>query len=418
MAQACAAVKILLVFNSYQEPGGEDVVFRKEGHLLKEAGHEVSEYRRDNDEIKAYSSIRRLSLVGQPVWAWDSYRDFRALLRQNRPEIVHVHNTFPLISPSIFWACRKRGVPVVHTLHNYRLLCPQANFFRAGKPCQDCITGSYWQGAVHGCYRNSSFETVPVALMLTVHRECKTWIRMVDRYIAPSDFARDQFVKGGFPASQITVKPNFVDPDPGLRIGNGSYALFIGRVSPEKGIDTLLRTWRKLPKTYTLRILGEGPSRGRLKSEAKEGGLSNVDFMGWLPHDQAMEVVKGARFLIFPSELYETFGLGIVEAFACGVPVVVSRLGAMQEIVQEGHTGFLFRPGDTDDLARTVVHAWNEPELMHRLGVQARLEYETKYTAAVNYRQLIEIYQQVIAREAPMEESLGMRVRAEQVPHA
>jgi glycosyltransferase involved in cell wall biosynthesis len=411
-------VKILLVFNSYQEPGGEDVVFRKEGHLLKEAGHEVSEYRRDNDEIKGYSALRRLSLIGQPVWALDSYRDFSALLRQHNPEIVHVHNTFPLISPSIFWACRKRRVPVVHTLHNYRLLCPQANFFRAGKPCQDCLTGSYWQGAVHGCYRNSTFSTAPVSLMLTVHRKSKTWIRMVDQYIAPSEFARGQFVKAGFPAGQIRVKPNFVDPDPGQRVGTGSYALFIGRVSPEKGIDTLLRAWRQLPKTYTLRILGEGPSRARLKSEAEDAGLSNVNFMGWLPHDQAMEVVKGARFLIFPSELYETFGLGIVEAFACGVPAVVSRLGAMQEIVQEGHTGFLFQPGDADDLARTVVQVWNQQEHMLRLGAQARREYETKYTAAVNYRQLIEIYQQVIAKRALTEESLRMRVQAEHVPHA
>jgi glycosyltransferase involved in cell wall biosynthesis len=410
-------MKILLVFNSYQEPGGEDVVFRKEGHLLKQAGHEVSEYRRDNDEIKGYSKLRRLSLIGQPVWAWDSYRDFGALLRKNRPEIVHVHNTFPLISPSILWVCRREGVPVVHTLHNYRLLCPQANFFRAGKPCQDCIMGSYWQGVAHGCYRNSALSTTPVALMLTVHREGKTWIRMVDQYIAPSAFARNQFVKAGFPASHITLKPNFVDPDPGARVGTGSYALCIGRVSPEKGVETLLRAWRQLPKTYTLRILGEGPLRARLQAESE--GLTNIKFMGWLPHDQAMEVVKGARFLIFPSELYETFGLGIVEAFACGVPAVVSRLGAMQEIVQEGHTGFLFQPGDADDLARTVVSAWNQPEHMLRLGAQARLEYETKYTAAVNYRQLIDIYQQVIAKRALTRESLGIHIpAAEEVPPA
>jgi glycosyltransferase involved in cell wall biosynthesis len=279
------------------------------------------------------------------------------------------------------------------------------------------MMGSYWQGVVHGCYRNSALSTAPVALMLTAHREGKTWVRMVDQYIAPSAFARNQFVKAGFPASQITVKPNFVDPDPGARVGTGSYALCIGRVSPEKGVETLLRAWRQLPKTYTLRILGEGPLRARLQAESE--GLTNIKFMGWLPHDQAMEVVKGARFLIFPSELYETFGLGIVEAFACGVPAVVSRLGAMQEIVQEGHTGFLFQPGDADDLARTVVSAWNQPEHMLRLGAEARLEYETKYTAAVNYRQLIDIYQQVIAKRALTRESLRMPIpAAEEVPRA
>jgi glycosyltransferase involved in cell wall biosynthesis len=409
-------VKILLVYNSYQEPGGEDVVFRKEGGLLREAGHEVSEYRRDNSEIKDYSIVRRLSLIGHPVWASDSYRDFNALLRQNRPEIVHVHNTFPLISPSIFWACRRENVPVVHTLHNYRLLCPQANFFRAGKPCEDCITGNYWQGVVHGCYRNSRAETAPVALMLTVHHANKTWTRMVDHYITPSSFARDQFVKAGFPASQITVKSNFVDPDPGQGTGDGSYALFIGRVSPEKGADTLLKAWRQLPKTHELRVVGDGPSRQRLESEAARDGLSNVKFMGRLPHDQAIEVIKSARFVIFPSELYETFGLGIAEAFACGVPALASRLGAMQEIVEEGRTGFLFQPGDCDDLARTVTRAWKDPAQMRHLGMQARSEYETKYTAAINYRQLIEIYRHVIARRAPAEAPSGIRMQAEQAP--
>jgi glycosyltransferase involved in cell wall biosynthesis len=409
-------MKILLAHNSYQEPGGEDVVFRAEGHLLREAGHEVSEYRRDNGEIEGYSKVRRLALIGRPVWASDSYRDFHALLRRNRPEIVHVHNTFPLISPSIFWACRKEGVPVVNTLHNYRLLCPRGNLLRAGKPCEDCITGNYWQGVVHGCYRNSRVETAPVALMLTLHHASKTWTRMVDHYIAPSAFARNQFLKAGFPAGQITVKPNFVDPDPGQRTGDGSYALFIGRLSPEKGVDTLLRAWRKLPKTHTLRIVGDGSLRARLESEADGDGLSNVKFMGRLSHEQGIEVMKGARFVIFPSEWYETFGLGIAEAFACGVPAVVSRLGAMQEIVQEGHTGFLFQPGDSDDLARTVARAWNQPEHMRRLGAHARSEYETKYTAAVNYRQLLEIYEQVIARRAAVEEPLGIRTQAERLP--
>lgn len=411
-------MRILLVYNSYQEPGGEDVVFRKEGRLLREAGHEVSEYRRDNAEIKKYSMVRRLGLIGRSVWASDSHRDLSVLLRRNRPEIVHVHNTFPLISPSIFWACRKAEVPVVHTLHNYRLLCPQANFFRAGKPCEDCITGNYWQGVVHGCYRNSRVETAPVALMLTVHHASKTWTRMVDRYITPSTFARNQFVKAGFPAEQVTVKPNFVDPDPGQRTDDGSYALFIGRVSPEKGAHTLLRAWRQLPKTHVLRMVGDGPSRKRLESEAKVDGLSNVEFMGRLPHEQAIDVIKGARFVIFPSELYETFGLGIAEAFACGVPAIASRLGAMQEIVQEGHTGFLFQPGDSDDLARTVARAWSEPEHTRRLGVQARSEYEMKYTAAVNYRQLFEIYQQVIAKRVGAEEPSGLRIPVEQVPRA
>jgi glycosyltransferase involved in cell wall biosynthesis len=187
-------------------------------------------------------------------------------------------------------------------------------------------------------------------------------------------------------------------------------------VSPEKGADTLPKAWRQLPKTHELRVVGDGPSRQRLESEAACDGLSNVKFMGRLPHDQAIEVIKSARFVIFPSELYETFGLGIAEAFACGVPALASRLGAMQEIVEEGRTGFLFQPGDCDDLARTVTRAWKDPAQMRHLGMQARSEYETKYTAAINYRQLIEIYRHVIARRAPAEAPSGIRMQAEQAP--
>lgn len=412
-------MKILLVYNTYQEPGGEEVVFGKERRLLEEAGHEVSEYRRHNDEIKQYSAIKRLGLISHTVWAPDSRRDFTALLRENKPDIVHVHNTFPLISPSIFWACRSEGVPVVHTLHNYRLLCPGANFFRAGKPCEDCITGNFWQGVLHGCYRHSRVETVPVALMLAVHHTGKTWSRMVDRYIALSEFSRSRFVNAGFPEERIVIKPNFVDPDPGKRTGDGSYALFIGRVSQEKGAETLLKAWRQLPRSYTLRIIGDGPSRTQLESQAASEGLSNVQFMGRMAHEKVIQAIKDARFVIFPSELYETFGLGIIEAFACGVPVLASRLGAMQEIVRDGHSGLLFRPGDAADLAGVVSRAWEQPDYMRRLGEQARKEYETKYTAAANYQRLVEIYRQVIAERVPAVESQAVGIQVpEQAPPA
>jgi glycosyltransferase involved in cell wall biosynthesis len=412
-------MKILLVYNTYQEPGGELVVFGKERHLLEEAGHEVFEYRRHNDEIKQYSTIKRLSLIGRTVWASDSHRDFTTLLQEKRPDIVHVHNTFPLISPSIFWACRSERVPVVHTLHNYQLLCPGANFFRAGKPCEDCGTGNFWQGVLHGCYRHSRVETAPVALMLTVHHTGKTWTRMVDRYIALTEFSRSRFVKAGFPQDRIVIKANFVDPDPGKRTGDGHYALFIGRISLEKGAETLLKAWRQLPQSYDLRIVGDGPARAQLESQAAAEGYSNIRFMGRMPHDQVIEAIKDARFVIFPSELYETFGLGIIEAFACGVPVLASQLGSMQEIVEDGHSGLLFRPGDADDLARVVARAWEQPEYMRRLGEQARNEYETKYTAAANYRRLMEIYQQVIAERVLAAEPQGVGIQVpEQVPPA
>jgi glycosyltransferase involved in cell wall biosynthesis len=406
-------MKILLVHNTYQDRGGEDVVFDQEKRLLMMAGHEVAQYQRHNSEIKQYSTARRLSLLGRTVWASDTNREFKRLLRENKPDIVHVHNTFPLISPSIYWACREEQVPVVQTLHNYRLLCAGANFFRAGKPCEDCSGGNVWQGVVHGCYRNSRMETAPVALMLAVHHAGKTWTRMVDRYIVLTEFSRSRFVNAGFPAEKMAIKPNCVDPDPGKRSGNGSYALCVGRVSPEKGVHTLLAAWSQLPRSIPLRIVGDGPSCRELEAQAAAQGLSNITFLGRLPREQVVEAMKEAQFVVFPSEMYENLPLTIIEAFACGVPVVASRRGAMQEIVEEGRTGFFFSAGDAQDLARAVKHAWEQPEYTRRLGESARTEYETKYTAAANYQQLMHIYRDVILSRSA--DARGLCVDLEEV---
>lgn len=393
-------MKIALVHNTYLVQGGEDVVFWQERRLLQEAGHEVFEYQRFNREMEQYSLARRLTVIGRTVWAPDSYREFTELLRQKRPDIVHVHNTFPLISPSILWACQREGVPVVHTLHNYRLLCPGANFIRDGKPCEDCTQGSIWQSVAHGCYRGSRPQTAAVALMLSVHRAKKTWTEAVDHYIVLTEFARSRFVNAGFPPDKFSIKPNCVDPDPGQRTGEPSYALFVGRVSEEKGAPTLLKAWRQLPKHCTLRIVGDGPFGAEMESEVKAQGLSNISFTGRLPRERVIEEMKGARFVIFPSQLYENLPLTIIESFACGVPVLASKLGAMQEIVSQDRTGLFFQPGNADDLARVARQAWDQPQYMRQLGDNARAEYEAKYTAATNYRQLMEIYHQVIANGA------------------
>jgi glycosyltransferase involved in cell wall biosynthesis len=412
-------MKILLVHNTYQDRGGEDVVFVQERQLLESGGHQVVEYQRHNSEIKQYSKLRKISLLGRTVWAADSNRELGVLLRQTKPDVVHIHNTFPLISPSIYWACRNEQVPVVQTLHNYRLFCPGANFFRAGKTCEDCIGGNFWNGVRHGCYRNSRAETAPVALMLYVHHARKTWHRMVDRYIVLTGFARDRFVQAGLPPEKIVIKPNCVDPDPGMKVEEGSYALCVGRVSDEKGVSTLIKAWRQLPRTCTLRVVGDGPARAKLQSEAAANGFSNITFLGQQPRQRVIEAMKGARFVVFPSELYENLPLTIIEAFACGTPVLASRLGAMSEIVEEGRTGRFFSAGNADELARVAAQAWEQPEQLRAMGKQARREYEDKYTAAANLQQLTEIYRGVIARRPAPLERLTIPIRVpEQVPPA
>ena len=380
---------------------------RNEFDLLTRAGHSVIEYGRNNDEIAAYRLIDKASLGLRTVWAWDSYRQIRALLRIHKPDIAHFDNTFPLISPAVYYACREAGVPVVQSVRNYRLLCPSATFHRQGRVCEDCLGHNPWRGVLHGCYRHSRAETAVVAMMLSVHRWLGTWSKMVDCYIALTEFTRGKLIEGGLAAEKIVVKPNFVHPDP-LAVNHQSSiadqkspqgnALFVGRLSVEKGVGTLLAAWQRLGNRIPLRVVGDGPLRAKLEGYARQHDLSHVFFHGRLNQERTLAAIKRSRFLVFPSEWYETFGRVAVEAFACGVPVIASRLGAMAEIVEDGRTGLHFTPGDPEDLAAKVEWAWTHPDATEEMGRAARREYEAKYTAERNYQILIQIYEKAVQR--------------------
>ena len=391
-------MKILLVHNSYQQPGGEDVIFEQEGQMLKNAGHDVVLYRRSNWESQAYPGIQKIILAKGALWASDSRRDLVRLLREEKPEIVHVHNTFMMISPSIYSACHEANVPVVQTLHNYRLLCPAATLFREGKVCEECVGGSLWPSVKYGCYRDSRPTTAVVAMMLTTHRLLGTWEHQVTCYVALTEFSRSKFIEGGLPPGKIFVKPNFVSPDPYARTGNGDYALFVGRLSPEKRVTTVLAAWKRLPRSIPMKVIGGGPDRAQLEAQAVEGGLTNVQFLGHLPREQTLAAINNARFLVFSSEWYENFPVTIAEAFACRTPVVASNIGAMKEIVSDGRTGLLFSAGDAEDLSQKVAWAWSHPDEIRVMGIEARNEYESKYTAEKNYTMLMEIYQRALER--------------------
>lgn len=385
-------MKIVVAHNLYQQPGGEDTVFRSEVTLLRETGHEVHEYLEDNRLIGEQDHIR---LSYQAIWSEPSRQKFRTLVRELRPDVVHFHNTFPLISPAAYSACHEFGIPVVQTLHNYRLLCPGGLLYRGEQPCEDCLQKRIkWPGVVHGCYRDSKPATAVVSAMLGVHHALGTWHRMIALYVALSEFSRHKFVAGGLPAQKIVVKPNFVSPDPGLADGSGEYALFIGRISPEKGVEMLLEAWQKVSRTIPLRIVGDGPRRRVLEQQRDMAGLSNVYFDGGLEKTFVIEALRGARFLVFPSQCYENFPLVIAEAFACGIPVIAPKLGAMAEMVCDGVTGLHFAPESTEDLTIKVEEAWTHPHKMAEMGRAARTEYETKYTAERNYQALMKVYAQ------------------------
>jgi len=391
-------VKILKVHNTYQQAGGEDTTFRNERTLLQDAGHQVIEYTRSNDEVV---SLGRLALAKQTIWAGDTRREVRKLLLRERPDVVHAHNTFVMISPSICWACHDVGVPVVLTLENYRLLCPGALLLRDGKVCRECMDHGPWRSVRYGCYRQSKKATAVVAAMISAHRLVGTWSHMVDVYVTPTEFAGRVFVEGGLPREKLAVKPSFVYPDPGEGSGERTYALFVGRLSPEKGVRTLLAAWATLGIRIPLRILGDGPLGVDLRDYVRERGLSNVTFLGALKREEVMTAMKGARCLIFPSECYEGLPNSILEAFACGTPVIASAMGAAREVVTEGVAGVRFTPCDPQDLARKTGSVWAHPTRLAEMGRRARREYEIKYSPQRNYEILIQIYDRAIRSRSP-----------------
>lgn len=385
-------MKALLVHNYYQQPGGEDRVFAAEAALLEARGHPVIRYTRRNDRLKGTPS---LILAGVTLWNGAVYREARALIRRERPGVVHCHNIFPLISPSIYDAARAEGVPVVQTLHNYRLLCPNAIFFRAGRVCEDCQSRLFcWPAVVHACYRKSRTASGVVALMLAAHRLRRTWRDGVDVYIACSQFVREKVTRRLLPADKVAFKPNFLHAVPRPAGGPRDYALFVGRLSPEKGVETLLAAWKRMEGKAPLKIAGDGPLAPRVMEAA--GQVGGVEWLGRRTAGEIEALMRGAAFLLFPSEWYENSPVVICEAFAAGTPVVASEIGAVAELVEAGRTGLHFRPGDADDLAAKAAWAWAHPERMQEMGLEARREYERKYTAEQSYRALMAIYEKAM----------------------
>jgi glycosyltransferase involved in cell wall biosynthesis len=387
-------MKILAVHNRYQRPGGEDQVFVDETALLETRNHRVLRYEVHNDQVK---QVNRLILAKDTVWNTSAYRELGALIRRERPDVVHFHNTLPLVSPAGYYAARAEGVPVIQTLHNYRLLCPVALFFRDGRVCEDCMGKAVpWPGVVHRCYRGSRTASGVIATMLTVHRALRTWTEMVDVYVALTEFARKKFIEGGLPAEKIVVKPNFVAPDPGRGQGGGGYALFVGRLAPEKGTGTMLAAWNRLGTRISLKIVGDGPLRDRVVEAAAT--QSNVEWLGHRSVADVHALMGKADMLVFPSQWYETFGRVAAEAFAAGTPVIAANIGAVAELVEHGRTGLKFRTGDPEDLVTQVEWALSHPTELRNMREEVRAEFEAKYTAERNYRTLMEIYEAALER--------------------
>lgn len=394
-------LRILLVHNQYQYRGGEEAVFSAERQMLESRGHYVVCFMKDNAEIRHYSHYQKILLGFRATWSQASYEKIQRLVRREQIDVVHFHNFFPLITPAAHHACRDARVPVVQTLHNFRLLCSNGIMFQDGSICERCMEYGPWFAILRGCYRKSRAQTAAVAGMLYYHRWRRTWEKTVNAYIALSNFSREKFIQSGLPAERIFVKPNFVPFDPGVRESIGDYVLYAGRFSPEKRIEFLMDSWKFLPD-IPLCCVGTGPRHKEIVDKARKFKL-NVFFPGELPFEDVLNMLKKARFLIFPSLWYENFPRILVEAFACGVPTVGSRLGSVKEIIQDGKTGLLFDPYSNRDMIAKVRCLWDNKDAVARMGRAARSEFERNYTAERNYELLMEIYMRAIKNRATSE---------------
>jgi len=383
-------MRVLLVHNAYQQRGGEDSVVESEAALLRQRGHDVQVLLRHNDEV---NELSRLSLAAQTLWSNKTVAQLNAQMARVRPDVIHVHNTLPLVSPSVFWAATRARVPVVQTLHNFRLLCPQATLLREGRVCEDCIGRLPWPAVIHRCYRGSGAQTAAVALMLSAHRGMGTWRNKVSRFIALTQFGKAKFVQGGLNPQQIDIKPNFIDWVPTPQWAERQGGLYIGRLSVEKGIEVLMQAMRDLPQ-HRLTVIGSGPYENAMQE------LAGPAFLGAKALPEVLARLGAASYLVLPSVCYEGFPRTLVEAFACGVPVIASRHGALEELVDDGRTGLLFSPGDVTDLVDKIRWADANPLCMQTMGRAARAEYELHYTPERNGQQLEEIYRRAMAESA------------------
>lgn len=386
-------MRILLLHNRYQQSGGEDMVVESERSLLESHGHAVELILADNEGIAGTIGLARAGMSA--VYSLGSRHWIRSEIRHFQPDVVHVHNFFPLLSPSVYDACRAAGVPVVQTLHNYRLTCPNALLFRAGSICEDCLGKTMpWPGVVRGCYRGSRAQSAAVAMMIAAHRLRDTWRQRVDAFISLTAFQREVFVRAGLPPERLHLKPHFLfDPGAGAH-APGGYALFVGRLSEEKGLATLIEAYRAHGVQLPLRIVGDGPMRSLLEQRAE--GLAQVTFWGRQERSQVLEHMRQACFLVFPSDCYETFGITIIEAFSLGLPVMAARLGGTPELLAGGERGWLVEPGDPAAWARALAEAAGDRGGLARRGEAARAAYEAHYTPEENYRLLMGIYRSAL----------------------
>jgi len=387
-------VKILQVHNFYQIPGGEDKVVDNEKKILEKNGHDVYQFFSYSAEIDSiYQKLKTAVCIKSSRSARNKFIN---TLEEIHPDIVHVHNFFPLITPEVFRICHQKNIPVVFTLHNYRIICPTLLLMWKGEVTERSIKEGPWWAVPEKVYKNSLLGTAALAYLIDSCKRENFWNKYVSRFIALTEFSKSKFVQFGIESSRIVVKPNFViDPFPTKNNFDrvSDYAIYVGRLGEEKGIKTLLSAWKNVDKKLTLRIIGDGPMRSFVESHATD----HVVYLGYKNNEEIKELMLGAAMMILPSEWYEGFPMVCVEAFSCGLPVIASDIGSLREIILNSGAGELFEPQNPVELA-SVVNAFYESGKYHAYSRVARDYYRRHYTAEINARMLIDIYQGLVLK--------------------
>jgi glycosyltransferase involved in cell wall biosynthesis len=394
-----APLRVMVVHNRYrtEQPSGEDRVVDQETALLRDAGVEVERFLRHSDDIARMSLPAKAAVPLRVPWNPKARAALTEALRAHRPDVVHIHSTFPLLSPSVLAACADVGVPAVATLHNYTQVCAPGTFYRAGRICTDCAGGSPLPAVRNGCYRGSPLATLPVAVGLAANRA--RWWTGVARFLCISDSQRNLLVQSGMPAERMVVHHNIV-PDPGVRrTGSGEHVLYLGRMTEEKGLRTLMAGWERLAQrdatTLPLVLAGSGPMAGEVGAWAE--ARADARYVGLQSRAECAALLGAAAAVVVPSVWLETFGLVVVEAMAAGVPVIASAHGAFVELVDDGVTGLLYRPADAESLAERLSDALRHPQRNRAMGAAARARYERDFVAAAGVERLIREYRAVMA---------------------
>lgn len=389
-------MKILICHNYYQDRGGEGQTVIADKELLESRGHNVIVFSKDNREISGCGYLQKFKLFFSSFFSFSVYKQVREIVKDQKPDVAHIHNIFPLISPSIYYVLKKHNIPVVQTVHNYRFLCSNGLLLdNKGRICERCKSGNFFNAIFKKCYRDGYLQTTMMSLVLFLHRKIKTFVNKIDVFISPSEFLKRKLIEGRIPESKIVVEPHFIKCEeikPSYEFDN--YVVFIGRLSREKGLFTLIDAVKGL--SLKLKIIGAGPLEGALKKKMKDEKIGNVKFLGYKKGNELKYEIEKTMAIVVPSEWYEVFGRVIIEAFALGKPIIGAKIGGIPELVENGKIGYLFRSGNFVELKNKILAFCENKDMITIMGKKARRFVEENFNPEKHYQKLMEIYQVAI----------------------